>query len=58
MATLGKAIEARTGISVEVLDPFRQVDLSSRGLDPAYLRANAPLAAVSVGLALRRLDEN
>jgi type IV pilus assembly protein PilM len=54
---LTKAVEAKTGVPVEVLDPFRQVDIGSRGLDPQFLRQHAPLAAVSVGLALRSTDE-
>lgn len=53
---LAKAIEAKTGVPVEEIDPFRQVDISARGLDPGFLRTQAPLAAVSVGLALRCSD--
>jgi type IV pilus assembly protein PilM len=53
---LTKAIEAKTGVSVEEVDPFRQIDISARGLDPGFLRMQAPLAAVSLGLALRCSD--
>lgn len=53
---LAKAIEAKTGVPVEEIDPFRQVDISARGLDPAFLRMQAPLATVSLGLALRVSD--
>jgi type IV pilus assembly protein PilM len=54
---LSKAIEAKTGVPVEVIDPFRQIDIGSRGLDPNFLKNQAPLAAVAVGLALRSADE-
>jgi type IV pilus assembly protein PilM len=54
---LSKAIEAKTGVPVETIDPFRQIDIGSRGLDPNFLKNQAPLAAVAVGLALRSADE-
>lgn len=53
---LARAIEAKTGVAVEEFDPFRQIDISARGLDPAFLRAQGPLATVSLGLALRTTD--
>jgi len=53
---LAKAIEAKTGVPVEEVDPFRQIDIGARGLDPGFLRQQAPLASVSVGLALRCSD--
>jgi type IV pilus assembly protein PilM len=54
---LSRAVEAKTGVPVEQVDPFRQIDVGARGLDPNFLRAQGPLAAVSVGLALRSADE-
>jgi type IV pilus assembly protein PilM len=48
-----KTIERRTGVPVEVVNPFRNVDISAKGFDSDYLKGVAPLAAVSVGLALR-----
>lgn len=53
---LARAIEAKTGVPVEEIDPFRQVDIGARGLDPGFLRMQAPLATVSLGLALRVSD--
>ena len=50
---LVKTIERRTSVPVEVVNPFRNLDISSRGFDPEYLKSVAPMAAVSVGLALR-----
>ena len=54
---LARAVEGKTGVTVETIDPFRQIDIGSRGLDPVFLRNNAPTAAVAVGLALRSTDE-
>jgi len=54
---LARAVEAKTGVPVEAIDPFRQIDIGSRGLDPGFLKMHAPLATVAVGLALRSGDE-
>jgi type IV pilus assembly protein PilM len=52
---LARTLESKVGIPIEVMDPFKNVDMSSRGnFDPAHLKKIAPLAAVSVGLALRK----
>ncbi len=46
----------RTGKNVTVLDPFRNISISKK-LDEDYIRDLAPLAAVSIGLALRRIGD-
>jgi type IV pilus assembly protein PilM len=51
---LFKVIEARAGVPVEVLNPFKNIEIDNRKFDPAVILAAAPSAAVSVGLALRR----
>ena len=48
-----KTIENRTGVPVEVMNPFRNIDIGSGRFDPAYLESISPMAAVAVGLALR-----
>ncbi|MBI4817630.1 MAG: type IV pilus assembly protein PilM [Deltaproteobacteria bacterium] len=50
---LVKTIERRTSVPVEVVDPFRNIDVPSKGFDTDYLKNVAPMAAVAVGLALR-----
>ncbi|MCK6550646.1 pilus assembly protein PilM [Myxococcota bacterium] len=50
---LVKTIEGRTGVPVEVMNPFRNIDVSGGRFDPVFLQNIAPMAAVSVGLALR-----
>lgn len=51
---LSRAIERQTGLPVEVIDPFRQIQIDERSFNPAFLNDVAPQAAVVVGLALRR----
>ncbi|MBI2375452.1 MAG: type IV pilus assembly protein PilM [Deltaproteobacteria bacterium] len=50
---LVKTIERRTSVPVEVVDPFRNIEVPSKGFDTDYLKNVAPMAAVAVGLALR-----
>jgi type IV pilus assembly protein PilM len=51
---LYKVIEARAGVPVEILNPFKNIEIDNRKFDPAVILATAPSAAVGVGLALRR----
>jgi type IV pilus assembly protein PilM len=43
----------RLGIPVEIADPFKKIKISKK-LDAALIKDLAPIAAVAVGLALRR----
>jgi type IV pilus assembly protein PilM len=52
-----KAIEQRAGVPVEVLNPFRTIDVDHKRFDPAVLAAASASAAVAVGLALRRAGD-
>jgi type IV pilus assembly protein PilM len=54
---LARTLEAKVGIPIEVMDPFKNVDVSGKGFDPNYLKSVAPMAAVSVGLALRKATD-
>jgi len=47
-------IEERTSMPVEVFNPFAKIDYNPEVFDPEYIKQVAPLAAVGVGLALRR----
>ena len=51
---LFKTLEARAGVPVEILNPFKNIEIDNKRFDPAVLLAAAPAAAVGVGLALRR----
>ncbi len=46
----------RTGMEVRRSDPFQNIEISKK-LDEAYIREIAPIAAVAVGLALRRVGD-
>jgi type IV pilus assembly protein PilM len=54
---LFKVIETRAGVPVEILNPFKNVEVDHRKFDPALILAAAPSAAVGVGLALRRAGD-
>jgi type IV pilus assembly protein PilM len=53
---LPSMIEEKMDTPVEVFNPFTKVDFNPDVFDPEYLKQVAPLAAVAVGLALRRED--
>ncbi len=48
-----KLIGERLNIPVDIIDPFRKVQVNSKVFDPEYIRVYAPIAAVATGLALR-----
>ena len=54
---LRSAIERRSRVPVELLDPFRRVLFDERQFNPEVLRSQAPQAAISLGLALRKQKE-
>jgi type IV pilus assembly protein PilM len=45
------------GVPVELLDPFRRVHVKDSDFDPQWLRSVAPMLAVTVGLAIRKVGE-
>ncbi len=51
---LFKVVEARAGVPVEILNPFKNIEVDNRRFDPGVILAAAPSAAVGVGLALRQ----
>ena len=54
MKGLDRFLDAHLGLPVSVANPFDRIDCDDSQFDAAYLRNMAPLAAVAVGLALRR----
>jgi len=54
---LFKIIEQRVGVPVEIINPFKSVEVDNRKFDPNFLMEIAPSAAVCVGLGLRRLGD-
>ena len=57
ISSLHKILESRTGIPVTVMDPFRNIEIQEKQFNMDFLRNSAPMAAVAVGLGLRRFDE-
>ncbi|MGA2957793.1 MAG: type IV pilus assembly protein PilM [Thermodesulfobacteriota bacterium] len=53
---LPSLIEERIGTPVEVFNPFTKIEYNMDEYSPEYIKAVGPLAAVAVGLALRRGD--
>lgn len=54
---LRTALERTCGCPVEIVDPFRRIQVEERSFNPGYLRGVAPQAAIAVGLGLRRADD-
>lgn len=50
---LQRIIEDRTGYPVELFNPFNNIQINEKSFDPNFIMANAPMAGVAVGLALR-----
>ena len=54
VSALQRAIEKRSRLPVELLDPFARVKVDEAKFDMSFVRAHAPEAAIAVGLALRQ----
>ena len=54
---LAEILGDRLRVPVELLDPFRAVDVDERSVDPAAVRDIGCTAAVAVGLALRQVGD-
>lgn len=55
--SLARALEERAGVPVEILNPFKGIEVDERRFDPVYLAEVAPMAAVAVGLGMRRAGD-
>jgi type IV pilus assembly protein PilM len=53
---LARVIRDRTGIECEVLNPFKDTEISSK-LNLEFVRQRSPLLGVATGLALRRTND-
>lgn len=50
-------LSQRVNIPVEIINPFKKVQFDEKLFDREYIKEIAPLAAVGVGLAIRRIDD-
>jgi len=57
MAGLKEAVAAKLGLEVKALNPFERIKYNDKDFDPEYLQEIAPLMAVGVGLAIRRVGD-
>lgn len=57
LPSLRRIIESTTGIETQLANPFREIDCEDSKFPPDRREEWAPIAGVSVGLALRRTDE-
>lgn len=57
IATFRELLARQTETDVDIIDPFQGLDPASAGIDPGRLAAIAPQAAISLGLAIRRVDD-
>lgn len=53
VANLCACLEEKSGIPVEMVNPFKCIEIPEAQFDLEYIREMAPLASVGVGLALR-----
>jgi type IV pilus assembly protein PilM len=51
---LSQVLSARLKVPVELLNPFRHIDIPEKLFDVAYVNDLGPMAAVAAGLALRQ----
>ncbi|MBP8981375.1 MAG: type IV pilus assembly protein PilM [Syntrophobacterales bacterium] len=50
-------LSRRMSVPVEIINPFRKIAYNRKTMDEEFIREIAPIAAVGVGLALRRLGD-
>ena len=50
-------LSQRLGIETQIIDPFQKIDYNKKFFTPETIEQIAPAAAVSIGLALRRLGD-
>ena len=54
---LDSQLKERFNIPVEILNPFRQIDIAGVSVTGEWLTDNAPSLAVAVGLAIRHVGD-
>ncbi len=51
------ALKDRFGLPTELMNPFRRIQIKESDFDIAWIQSVAPMLAVSVGLAIRRIGD-
>lgn len=57
MPGLRDVIKQKLGLDVDILNPFEKIQISDKDFDAEYIQEIAPLMAVGVGLAIRRVGD-
>ncbi len=57
VSNLLACLEEKSGIPVEMVNPFKRIEISETQFDLDFIREMAPLASVGVGLALREIGD-
>ncbi len=57
VANLESILQERFQVSVELLNPFRNIRYNESDFDPEWINTNAPAMAVAVGLAIRNVGD-
>ncbi|HMA16932.1 MAG TPA: type IV pilus assembly protein PilM [Thermoanaerobaculia bacterium] len=57
VVNLDTQLKERFGMPVEVMNPFRQIDITGTSVSAEWLTENAPSLAVAVGLAIRHVGD-
>jgi type IV pilus assembly protein PilM len=52
-----KYLGLETGLKIDTLNPFANLEIREKSFDAGYLNYSAPIAAISVGLALRNIGD-
>ena len=52
-----KYLGLETGLKIELFNPFGNLEINEKSFDASYLNYYAPMAAISVGLALRSIGD-
>jgi type IV pilus assembly protein PilM len=52
--SLGRTIEQRVGVQVELMDPFRNIQIDPKHFNLDYINEVRPIACVAVGLGMRK----
>jgi type IV pilus assembly protein PilM len=50
-------LSRRLGVEAEIINPFKKIGYNPKELDPATIGSIGPIAAVGIGLALRRVGD-
>ena len=54
---LADSLRERFGVQTTLMDPFRRIGFKDTDFDPSWIQSIAPMMAVSVGLAIRRIGD-